>query len=55
MIFVSNEVGMGVIPLGKVAREFVDASGWLHQELSEFCQRVTLTVSGLSVELKNEQ
>lgn len=53
VIFVSNEVGLGIVPLGEVTRQFVDASGLLHQELSERCQRVTLTVAGMSVELKS--
>ena len=52
IIFVSNEVGLGIVPLGKLTREFVDASGLLHQELAEICQRVTLIVSGLGMELK---
>ena len=52
IILVSNEVGLGVVPLGKISREFVDASGLLHQELAEYCQRVTFTVSGMSIDLK---
>ena len=52
IIFVSNEVGSGIVPMGELTRQFVDISGQLHQELAANCQRVTLTVAGLSVELK---
>jgi adenosylcobinamide kinase/adenosylcobinamide-phosphate guanylyltransferase len=52
VIFVSNEVGSGIVPLGQLSREFVDASGALHQQLARYCQRVTLVVAGLPLELK---
>ncbi len=51
VIFVSNEVGLGVVPMGAISREFVDESGLLHQELAHCCQRVTFTVSGMPFEL----
>lgn len=53
IIFVSNETGMGVVPMGQVTRQFVDESGWLHQALAEICERVTLSVAGLPHVLKN--
>jgi hypothetical protein len=31
IIFVSNETGMGVVPLGELTRRYVDEAGWLHQ------------------------
>ena len=34
LILVSNETGLGVVPLGDLTRRFVDESGWLHQELA---------------------
>lgn len=52
LYFVSNEVGSGVVPLGKLSRQFVDESGWLHQALAEQCDRVTLVVAGLPMALK---
>lgn len=54
IILVSNEVGMGVIPMGEVSRQFVDESGWLHQRLAELCDHVTLTVAGLPHTLKGQ-
>ena len=53
IFFVSNEVGSGVVPLGELSRQFVDESGWLHQDLAKQCDIVTLVVAGLPLPLKN--
>lgn len=53
--FVSNEVGMGVIPENALARRFVDEAGRLHQDLGRICQRVTWVVAGLPITVKGEQ
>jgi adenosylcobinamide kinase/adenosylcobinamide-phosphate guanylyltransferase len=47
IILVSNEVGMGIVPLGETTRRFCDESGRLHQDLAALCERVTLVVAGL--------
>jgi len=52
LIMVSNEVGMGIVPMGALSRRFVDESGWLHQSLADYCDRVTLTVAGLPMTVK---
>jgi adenosylcobinamide kinase/adenosylcobinamide-phosphate guanylyltransferase len=52
ILMVSNEVGSGIVPLGALSREFVDESGWLHQELSLICDEVVLIVAGLPLVLK---
>jgi len=52
VIFVSNETGLGVVPLGELTRRYVDEAGLLHQALAEHCQRVVLTVAGLPMVLK---
>ena len=52
IIFVSNETGLGVVPLGELTRRYVDEAGWLHQAIAERCQRVVLTVAGLPLTLK---
>ncbi|MEM1110503.1 MAG: bifunctional adenosylcobinamide kinase/adenosylcobinamide-phosphate guanylyltransferase [Pseudomonadota bacterium] len=54
LLFVSNETGLGVVPMGELSRRFVDESGLLHQRLAELCQRVTLVAAGLPLDLKNE-
>ncbi len=52
LIWVSNEIGLGVIPLGRETREFVDALGSLNQAVAERCERVTFMAAGLPVHLK---
>ncbi len=54
IILVSNEVGMGVVPLGELSRRYCDEAGLLHQELAQICDRVIVTVAGLPQVLKGE-
>jgi adenosylcobinamide kinase/adenosylcobinamide-phosphate guanylyltransferase len=55
LILVSNEVNMGVVPLGALARRFCDEAGRLHQALAQCCDRVTLVVAGLPLVLKGAE
>lgn len=52
IILVSNETGLGVVPMGELTRRYVDLAGWLHQAVAERCERVVLTVAGLPLMLK---
>jgi len=52
VVLVSNEIGLGVLPLSPEARRFVDALGRLHQQLAALCERVTMMVAGLEWALK---
>lgn len=52
IIFVSNETSMGIIPESKLARQFCDEAGVLHQKLASLSDRVILTVAGLPHVLK---
>ncbi len=52
LLLVSNETGLGVVPMGELTRRYVDEAGWLHQALAERCQRVIFTVAGLPMILK---
>ena len=54
VIFVSNEVGHGIVPLGELSREFVDESGWLHQAIAANAKRVEFIMAGLAVTLKEQ-
>lgn len=54
IILVSNETGMGVIPLGEITRRYVDESGRLHQAISDIADHVTLTIAGLPLPLKQQ-
>ncbi|GIU17033.1 MULTISPECIES: bifunctional adenosylcobinamide kinase/adenosylcobinamide-phosphate guanylyltransferase [unclassified Shewanella] len=53
VIFISNEVGQGIVPLGELSREFVDESGWLHQALAKHVDEVTMVVAGLPLVMKS--
>ena len=53
VVFVSNEVDQGVVPMDALSRRFVDESGWLYQELAQRCQRVVFVTAGLPQVLKD--
>ncbi|MEB2326999.1 MAG: bifunctional adenosylcobinamide kinase/adenosylcobinamide-phosphate guanylyltransferase [Pseudomonas sp.] len=55
VILVSNETGLGVVPLGELTRCYVDEAGWLHQAVAERAERVTFMVAGLPMILKGAQ
>jgi adenosylcobinamide kinase / adenosylcobinamide-phosphate guanylyltransferase len=52
LLFVSNEVGLGVIPMGELTRRFVDEAGRLHQAMAARCERVLFVAAGLPLPLK---
>jgi adenosylcobinamide kinase / adenosylcobinamide-phosphate guanylyltransferase len=52
VVLVGNEIGLGVIPMGREVRAFVDALGRLNQDVATTCQRVTLMAAGLPLTLK---
>lgn len=52
IILVSNEVGLGIVPLGELTRRFCDESGRLHQAVAQHSDRVTFVTAGLPMTLK---
>ncbi|WP_457390354.1 bifunctional adenosylcobinamide kinase/adenosylcobinamide-phosphate guanylyltransferase [Roseateles sp. P5_E1] len=46
VVFVSNEVGWGVSPLGREVRDYIDELGRLNQDVARLCGRLTLMVAG---------
>lgn len=52
VVLVGNEIGLGVIPLGREVRAFVDALGRLNQQVAATCERVILMAAGLPLTLK---
>lgn len=52
VIFVANEVGLGVIPLGEISRRFVDEAGRLNQRLAQIAGQVFFIAAGLPLQLK---
>ncbi len=52
VVFVSNEVGQGVVPDNPLARAFVDRAGRLHQDLAAAADQVVFMTAGLPASLK---
>jgi len=52
IVIVSNETGMGVMPMNKMAREFNDIAGSVHQEIASVCDVAYLVTAGLPQRLK---
>ena len=55
LIFVSNEVGLGTVPIHKLARQFQDEAGLLHQELAQIADDVYFVTAGLPLRLKGRR
>lgn len=53
IVLIGNEIGLGVIPLGRELRAFVDALGALNQAVAARCERVTFMAAGLPLTLKD--
>ncbi len=52
LVFVVNEVGMGVIADNPLARQYVDLSGKVAQLLAAQCNQVYFCTAGLKMQLK---
>jgi adenosylcobinamide kinase/adenosylcobinamide-phosphate guanylyltransferase len=55
IVFVSNEVGLGIVPDNALARAFRDQAGFLHQAIAAAADRVYFVAAGLPLLLKKEQ
>jgi len=51
-IFISNEVGEGIVPMHPVSREFRDLSGIMNQEFARASDKVYFMKFGIAQELK---
>lgn len=52
IIVVSNEVGMGIVPDNKLARDYRDQLGFLNQRMARRADEVYVLFSGIPVKIK---
>ena len=52
MVFVLNDVGSGVIPENALAREFVDISGKISQQIAQGCDEVYHCIASIATKIK---
>jgi adenosylcobinamide kinase/adenosylcobinamide-phosphate guanylyltransferase len=52
VVFVSNEVGLSIVPANAMARDFRDRAGRLNQAVARAADRAVMLIAGLPLELK---
>jgi adenosylcobinamide kinase/adenosylcobinamide-phosphate guanylyltransferase len=52
VVLVSNEVGTGIVPQNKLARQFRDLVGTVNQTVADQADRVIWMVAGIPVTIK---
>ena len=52
VVFVTNEVGAGIVPENAMAREYRDIAGWVNQQVAEEADSVFYCVAGQAVDMK---
>lgn len=52
VIVVSNEIGMGIIPMDSSTRAFVDLQGWMNQYIAASADDVYTMISGIPLKIK---
>lgn len=53
VVLVSNEVGLGLVPDNRLARQFRDHQGRVNQRVAQTCRRVVFVAAGLPLFLKD--
>ena len=52
VFLVSNEVGMGIVPENRLARQFRDHAGFVNHQIAQCADRVVMTVAGIDWQIK---
>ena len=51
-LFVTNELGLGGVPMDETQRKFTDLQGWVNQYIASKADKVVLMVSGIALKIK---
>ena len=54
IVLVSNEVGTGIVPENRLARQFRDITGWVNQAVAKCANKVVWMVAGIPVTVKGQ-
>lgn len=54
-VVVTNELGLGIVPMAKVSRQYRDLIGFLNQHTAAEADEVYLSVCGITMEIKSRQ
>ena len=52
VVFVSNDVGSGIVPDNAMAREYRDIAGWVNQQIGNASDNVFYVIAGQAVDIK---
>lgn len=52
VVFVSNEVGAGIVPATPIGREYRDIAGWVNQQVAKEADKVYYVIAGQAVDVK---
>ncbi len=52
LFIVTNEVGLGIVPIDALSRRFVDCVGVLHQRVAAVADKVTVITAGIPQQIK---
>lgn len=55
VVFVTNELGLGIVPNNRMARFFRDIAGLINQTVAQAADEVYFTISGITTELKAKE
>lgn len=55
VIFVTNEIGLGIVPDNKLTRYFRDIAGRVNRAVASVADKLYLTISGVTIELKSQE
>lgn len=55
IVLVSNEIGLGLVPMDQLSRQFRDLSGKMNQHVAKIVDKVTFVAAGLPLIMKDER